>query len=182
MGQFDDPNSLSVIRRRPRQLGTFLPARTAPASTIVDPRKLDHQLSYSGGPGKGNRWQANGRATRQPSRLRWPWPPSRVTRPSTNWPVSFEVHPTLIHGWKKQLLAGTEGIFANGVKTDTQEVETRQAELYEQIGRLKMELEWVKKKLPSSAEQRRWLLEVRHPELSVGQQCQLLGLNRSILY
>lgn len=58
----------------------------------------------------------------------------------------YEVHPTLIHQWKKQLLAGAEGIFSNGVSTDTSEVEARQAELYEQIGRLKMELEWVKKK------------------------------------
>jgi transposase-like protein len=38
----------------------------------------------------------------------------------------FDVHSTLIHAWKKQLLVG--------------------AELFEQIGRLKMELEWLKKK------------------------------------
>lgn len=62
----------------------------------------------------------------------------------------FGVHPTLIHGWKKQLLAGAEGIFANGTKADT-EAETRQAELFEQIGRLKMELEWVKKKAAAFA-------------------------------
>ena len=28
----------------------------------------------------------------------------------------FGVHPTLIHGWKKQLLAGAEAVFANGAK------------------------------------------------------------------
>ena len=59
----------------------------------------------------------------------------------------FGVHPTLIHGWKKQLLGGAEAVFANGGKADTAEVEARQAELYEQIGRLKMELEWLKKKV-----------------------------------
>ena len=58
----------------------------------------------------------------------------------------FGVHPTLIHGWKKQLLAGAEAVFANGAKVGTAEAEARQAELYEQIGRLKMDLEWVKKK------------------------------------
>jgi putative transposase len=58
----------------------------------------------------------------------------------------FGVHPTLIHGWKKQLLSGAETLFAGGVRTDTGAAEARQAELYEQIGRLKMELEWVKKK------------------------------------
>ena len=57
----------------------------------------------------------------------------------------FGGHPTLIHAGKKQLLAGAEVVFANGVKSDTADAEARQAELYEQIGRLKMELEWVKK-------------------------------------
>jgi transposase len=58
----------------------------------------------------------------------------------------FGVHPTLIHGWKKQLLAGAETVFANGAARANHEGEILQAELYEQIGRLKMELEWVKKK------------------------------------
>jgi putative transposase len=58
----------------------------------------------------------------------------------------FGVHPTLIHGWKKQLLAGAEAVFANGAKAGAADAEARQAELFEQIGRLKMELEWVKKK------------------------------------
>ena len=58
----------------------------------------------------------------------------------------FGVHPTLIHAWKKQLLAGAEAVFTNGCKAATSDAEARQAELYEQIGRLKMELEWLKKK------------------------------------
>jgi putative transposase len=58
----------------------------------------------------------------------------------------FGVHPTLIHSWKKQLLAGAEEVFANGSKGAAVDAELLQAQLYEQIGRLKMELEWVKKK------------------------------------
>ncbi len=58
----------------------------------------------------------------------------------------FGVHPTLIHAWKKQLAGGAPDVFASGAKADA---ETRQAELFEQIGRLEMELEWLKKKLPS---------------------------------
>lgn len=57
----------------------------------------------------------------------------------------YGVHPTLIHAWKKQLLAGAEAVFAGGAKT-TGPQEDRSAELYEQIGRLKVELDWVKKK------------------------------------
>ena len=58
----------------------------------------------------------------------------------------FGVHPTLIHSWKKQLLAGAEDVFANGSKAAVVDAELVQTQLYEQIGRLKMELEWVKKK------------------------------------
>jgi len=29
----------------------------------------------------------------------------------------YGVHPTLIHAWKKQLLAGAETVFASGAKT-----------------------------------------------------------------
>jgi transposase len=58
----------------------------------------------------------------------------------------FDVHATLIHGWKKQLLAGAERIFSDGAKAAAVDAEAVQVELYEQIGRLKMELEWLKKK------------------------------------
>jgi transposase-like protein len=56
----------------------------------------------------------------------------------------YGVHPTLIHAWKKQLLAGAEAVFATGTKAAPPE--DKSAELYEQIGRLKVELDWVKKK------------------------------------
>jgi transposase-like protein len=58
----------------------------------------------------------------------------------------YGVHPTLIHGWKKHLLAGAEAVFASGTKVASA-AEEQQSELYEQIGRLKMELEWLKKKV-----------------------------------
>jgi putative transposase len=59
----------------------------------------------------------------------------------------YGVHPTLIHTWKKQLLAGADQVFSNGVKPGGSDVEAEKAELFEQIGRLKMELEWLKKKV-----------------------------------
>ena len=57
------------------------------------------------------------------------------------------VHPTLIHAWKKQLLAGADQVFTNGTSAATADAEAEKAELFEQIGRLKMELEWLKKKV-----------------------------------
>ena len=60
----------------------------------------------------------------------------------------YSVHPTLIHGWKKHLVTGAEGLFAGpaAIQVASVDAEARQAELFEQIGRLKMELEWLKKK------------------------------------
>jgi transposase-like protein len=56
------------------------------------------------------------------------------------------VHPTLIHSWKKQLLQGAEDLFSGGRKETAADHEVLQTQLYEQIGRLQMELAWVEKK------------------------------------
>ena len=59
----------------------------------------------------------------------------------------YGVHPTLIHGWKKQLLAGADQVFSNGAQAAAHDAQAEKAELFEQIGRLKRELEWLKKKV-----------------------------------
>src|SRR4051794_8925555 len=59
------------------------------------------------------------------------------------------IHPTLIHAWKKQLLAGAQTVFGEGVKVPAANAEAERKELFEQIGRLKMELEWLKKVSPA---------------------------------
>ena len=58
----------------------------------------------------------------------------------------FQIHPTMIHAWKKLLLDASEEIFASGRKSPAPPADDHQTELYEQNGRLKMELEWLKKK------------------------------------
>ena len=59
-----------------------------------------------------------------------------------------QIHPTLVSNWKKALLDGAEALFAEPGKKTKDDGRPDPAELYEQIGRLKMELEWLKKKLP----------------------------------
>lgn len=59
----------------------------------------------------------------------------------------FELHPHQVAQWKKQLQQEARLVFAGGASSGGGAVESREVELYEQIGRLKMELEWLKKKL-----------------------------------
>jgi transposase-like protein len=56
------------------------------------------------------------------------------------------VHPTQSGQWKRQLLEEGAEMFSRNGSRQAQAVAEEQAELYEQIGRLKMELEWLKKK------------------------------------
>ena len=56
------------------------------------------------------------------------------------------VHPVQVTQWKKQVLEGLPQVFGDiGVRAERM-AEEEKARLYEQIGRLKMELDWVKKK------------------------------------
>jgi transposase-like protein len=56
------------------------------------------------------------------------------------------VHPNLVSSWKKQLVEGGPTVFNSRSDRQQQAAAAKETELYEQIGRLKMELEWVKKK------------------------------------
>ncbi|APD47680.1 transposase [Synechococcus sp. SynAce01] len=57
------------------------------------------------------------------------------------------VHPIQVSQWKKQLLEGASELFAKGKKTQGKdESQAKEGELFQQIGKLQMELEWLKKK------------------------------------
>ena len=60
---------------------------------------------------------------------------------------AYQVHPVQISQWKKQLLDGVETIFRDGRQREREEGQALQAELYEKIGRLNMEIEWLKKRV-----------------------------------
>jgi transposase len=55
------------------------------------------------------------------------------------------VHPTVIAHWKRQLLDGAPEVFRRGLAGTGRSEEVMTAPLYQEIGRLKMELEWLKK-------------------------------------
>ena len=59
----------------------------------------------------------------------------------------LEVHPLVLSEWKKHFLERGAQIFERPRKASKVNEEAKEkAELFEQIGRLKMEIEWLKKK------------------------------------
>jgi transposase-like protein len=57
------------------------------------------------------------------------------------------IHPIQVSQWKKQLLESASDLFGKGRKDKERgDQQTREAELFQEIGKLKMELEWLKKK------------------------------------
>ena len=58
----------------------------------------------------------------------------------------YEVHPTMVTNWKRQLLEGASEIFSNGRAQASEADEQVRAELYQQIGKLQVEVDWLKKK------------------------------------
>ena len=58
----------------------------------------------------------------------------------------YGIHPSQIHKWKKHVLGELPNVFTdNGRRKEQHDNEKLQAELYQQIGKLKVELDWLKK-------------------------------------
>lgn len=59
----------------------------------------------------------------------------------------YGVHPTQITKWKRRLIDGLDLLFSDKFKTKDQEQEELIDSLYKQIGQLKVEADWLKKKI-----------------------------------
>ena len=57
------------------------------------------------------------------------------------------VHPLQISAWKKQVVTALPAVFGLKVERQAQHLQAKEEELYAEIGRLKMENTWFKKKL-----------------------------------
>lgn len=58
----------------------------------------------------------------------------------------FEVHPTQVVQWKQRLVSGASDLFNGGAERDAVEEAALRDRLYQQIGQMKVELDWLKKK------------------------------------
>ena len=58
----------------------------------------------------------------------------------------FGVHPSQIAAWKKTAIEGVTESLSDGRKTKAKRDEDHEAKLYQQIGQLQFELDWLKKK------------------------------------
>ena len=58
----------------------------------------------------------------------------------------YGVHPNMAPQWKKQAIESLPDVFSTRRERDAQGEEALRAELYQQIGQLKVELDWLKKK------------------------------------
>jgi len=61
--------------------------------------------------------------------------------------TEYQIHPNQISDWKKQLLTNAPELFASGKPRQAKTEEELTAPLYEEIGRLKMNVKWLEKKL-----------------------------------
>lgn len=59
---------------------------------------------------------------------------------------AFSIHPNLVGKWKKQVLDHLPSLFANGHEASRPQADTEKDELYRQIGQLKVELDFLKKR------------------------------------
>lgn len=61
--------------------------------------------------------------------------------------AQYQIHPNQVSEWKRQLLANAPGSFSGKKNSAVKTEEELTAPLYEEIGRLKMDIKWLEKKL-----------------------------------
>ena len=91
---------------------------------------------------------------------------------------AYKVHPNQIRQWRLRLLDVLPEVFSNRRPKQEKDRDELEAELFRQIGQLKVEVEWLKKISGASVERKRQEIEPMNPTITIGRQCELLGLSR----
>ena len=60
--------------------------------------------------------------------------------------AEYEVHPVQVSTWNKQLQEDSATVFATMRDRDPEDHAQKEARLYQKIGQLEVELDWLKKK------------------------------------
>ena len=60
--------------------------------------------------------------------------------------AKYQVHPVQVSQWKKELLERLPEVFARKAEPEVAEAAQREERLYQKIGQLEVELDWLKKK------------------------------------
>jgi len=95
----------------------------------------------------------------------------------------FGVHPDQVRKWKDQLLSMLPELFSDRRKKREEDRDELEAELFRQIGQLRVENEWLRKKSSEgTVEEKKELVERDNEAIAVARQCELLGLPRSSYY
>lgn len=58
----------------------------------------------------------------------------------------YRIHPNLAQNWKRQAISNIQDLFAKKSKSNDDRKDNLIGELYKQIGKLKVEIDWLKKK------------------------------------
>ena len=95
----------------------------------------------------------------------------------------FEVNAVTISKWKSEFLANLSATFTNVNETENSEPEVHVEKLYAQIGKLKVELDFLKKvqKIGDTRE-RMEAVKLKRSPLPLRRQCELLCIPRSSFY
>ncbi|WP_371258969.1 IS3 family transposase [Ectothiorhodospira sp. BSL-9] len=96
----------------------------------------------------------------------------------------FEIHPTMVSQWRRELLDKATGIFeGKGGGKAAQKTQEEIDTLYREIGKLTVERDFLSRRPRSlSRAQRQALVEPQAVDVSVRRQCQLLDISRSSVY
>ena len=96
----------------------------------------------------------------------------------------YGVHANQISMWKKQLLDVAPAAFSSGEDKDAEKKEVERDHLYQKVGQLQIEVDWLKKDRLSgmSVSEKVKCIDGNDKKLSISQQCELLQLPRSSYY